>query len=215
MRATHVPIGFWRGVNHNQNAIYLECFIDEVALAAGKDPLDFRRAMMRSHPKQLNVLNAAADKAGWATSPAAGLARGICQSTALGSHCAAVAEVSVDGGKVKVHRLVVAIDCGVAVNPDQIAAQVEGSVVYGLGATFYQENTVRNGRMVEENFDTFACMMLADMPKVETVLVPSGDFWGGVGEPTIAVASPAVLNAIFAATGERVRTLPVKHTKLI
>jgi isoquinoline 1-oxidoreductase beta subunit len=215
MRATHVPIGFWRGVNHNQNAIYLECFIDEVALAAGKDPLDFRRAMMRSHPKQLNVLNAAADKAGWATSPAAGLARGICQSTAFGSHCAAVAEVSVDGGKVKVHRLVVAIDCGVAVNPDQIAAQVEGSVVYGLGATFYQENTVRNGRMVEENFDTFACMMLADMPKVETVLVPSGDFWGGVGEPTIAVASPAVLNAIFAATGERVRTLPVKHTKLI
>ncbi|MGE5511818.1 MAG: molybdopterin cofactor-binding domain-containing protein [Bacteroidota bacterium] len=214
LRATHVPIGFWRGVNHNQNAIFMESFIDEVAHAAGKDPLDFRRAMMRSHPKQLNVLNAAAEKAGWTTPPPAGVFRGICQNTGFGSHCAAVAEVSVEQGKLKVHRLVVAVDCGIAVNPDQIAAQVEGSVVYGLGAALYQENTVKDGRIVEENFDSFESMMLAEMPKVETVLVPSGGFWGGIGEPTIAVAAPAVLNAIFAATGKRVRTLPLKHAKL-
>jgi isoquinoline 1-oxidoreductase beta subunit len=192
----------------------MESFIDEVAHAAGKDPLDFRRAMMRSHPKQLNVLNAAAEKAGWTTPPPAGVFRGICQNTGFGSHCAAVAEVSVDQGKLKVHRLVVAVDCGIAVNPDQIAAQVEGSVVYGLGAALYQENTVKDGRIVEENFDSFESLMLAEMPKVETVLVPSGGFWGGIGEPTIAVAAPAVLNAIFAATGKRVRTLPLKHVKL-
>ena len=213
-RSTHVPIGFWRGVNHNQNAVYMECFIDEVAHAAGRDPLEFRRAMMKSHPKHLGVLNAAAEKAGWTTPPAAGVFRGICQNTGFGSHCAAVAEVSVERGKVKVQRLVIAVDCGIAVNPDQIAAQVEGSVVYGLGATFFQENTVKDGRIVEENFDGFETLMLADMPKVETVLVPSGGFWGGVGEPTIAVASPAVLNAVFAATGKRVRTLPLKNEKL-
>ena len=213
-RVTPVPIGFWRGVNHNQNAIFMECFIDEVAHAAGKDPLELRRAMMKSHPRRLTVLNAAAEKAGWTNPPPAGVFRGICQNTGFGSHCAAVAEVSVEGGKVKVHKLVVAVDCGIAVNPDQIAAQTEGSAVYGLGATFYQENTVRNGRIVEENFDSFESLLLAEMPKVETVLVPSGGFWGGIGEPTIAVASPAVLNAVFAATGKRVRTLPMKHTKL-
>ena len=214
-RPTHVPIGFWRGVNHNQNAIFMESFIDEVAHAAGRDPLEFRRAMMKSHPKHLGVLNAAAEKAGWATQPPAGIFRGLCQNTGFGSHCAAVAEVSMERNKVKVHRLVIAVDCGIAVNPDQIAAQVEGSVVYGLGAAFYQENTVKNGRIVEENFDSFETLMLAGMPKVETVLVPSGGFWGGVGEPTIAVAAPAVLNAIFAATGKRVRSLPLKNEKLV
>lgn len=214
-RPTHVPIGFWRGVNHNQNAIFMESFIDEVAHAAGRDPLEFRRAMMKSHPKHLGVLNAAAAKAGWTTPPPVGVFRGLCQNTGFGSHCAAVAEISMERNKVKVHRLVIAVDCGIAVNPDQIAAQVEGSVVYGLGAAFYQENTVKNGRIVEENFDSFETLMLADMPKVETVLVPSGGFWGGVGEPTIAVAAPAVLNAIFAATGKRVRSLPLKNEKLV
>jgi isoquinoline 1-oxidoreductase beta subunit len=215
LRPTHVPVGFWRGVNHNQNAIYMECFLDEVAHAAGRDPLDFRRGMMKSHPKQLAVLMAAAEKAGWGLAAPPGVHRGLCQHTGFGSHCAAVAEVSVERGKLKVHRLVIAVDCGVVVNPDQIAAQVEGSVVYGLGAAFYQENTVKNGRMVEENFDTFESLLLSEMPKVETVLVPSGGFWGGIGEPTIAVAAPAVLNAIFAATGKRVRTLPLKHAKFI
>ena len=214
MRNTHVPPGFWRGVNHNQNAVYLECFMDELAHAAGKDPLEFRRKLMAKHPKHLAVLNAAAAKADYGKPLPAGVHRGVCQHMGFGSYCASVAEVSVTKGKVKVHRLVIAVDCGHVVNPDQVAAQIEGSTVYGLGAAFYQENTVKGGRMVEENFDTFECLRMDEMPKVESVLVPSGGFWGGIGEPTITVAAPAVLNAIFAATGKRVRNLPLKHTKL-
>ena len=216
MRNTHVPPGFWRGVNHNQNAIYVECFMDELAHAAGKDPLEFRRKLMTNHPKHLAVLEAAAEKAGWGKPAPEGVYRGLAQHMGFGSYCAAVAEVSLrPNGKIKVNRLVIAVDCGTAVNPDQIAAQVEGSVVYGLGAAFFQENTVEKGRMVQENFDTFECMLMEHMPKVETVLVPSGGFWGGIGEPTIAVAAPTVLNAIFAATGKRIRTLPLKHHGLV
>ena len=214
MRNTHMPVGFWRGVNHNQNAVYIECFIDELAHAAGKDPLEFRRKLMANHPKHLAVLNAAAEKADYGKPLPDGVKRGVCQHMGFGSYCASVAEVSVTKGKVKVHRLVIAVDSGHVVNPEQVAMQIEGSVVYGLGATFYQENTLKDGRVVESNFDTFESLKLEEMPKVESVLVPSGDFWGGIGEPTISVAAPAVLNAIFAATGKRVRTLPLKHTKL-
>jgi isoquinoline 1-oxidoreductase beta subunit len=215
MRNTHVPVGFWRGVNHNQNAVYMECFIDELAHAAGKDPLEFRRAIMGKNPKHLAVLNAVAEKAGWGKPLPKGVHRGICQNYGFGSYCAAVAEVSVSpNGKVKIHRVVAAVDPGYAVNPDQIAAQTEGSFVYGLSATLYSENTIKDGRVVEGNFDSYEVMRLEDMPKVETHIVASGGFWGGIGEPTIAVASPAVLNAIFAATGKRVRTLPLKHTDL-
>jgi isoquinoline 1-oxidoreductase beta subunit len=215
MRNTHVPVGFWRGVNHNQNAIYLECFLDEVAHAAGKDPLDFRLGLMGQMPKLRAVLQAAADKAEYRKPLPAGVFRGICANYGFGSYTAAVAEVSVSkAGDLKIHRIVAATDCGYAVNPDQIAAQVEGSFVYGLSALFSSENTVANGRIVEGNFDTYEVMRLDQMPKVETVIVPSGGFWGGVGEPTIAVAAPAVLNAIFAATGKRVRSLPLKHHDL-
>jgi isoquinoline 1-oxidoreductase beta subunit len=215
MRNTHVPVGFWRGVNTNQNAIYMECFVDELAHAAGKDPLEFRRAMMGKNPKHLAVLNAVAAKAGWGTPTAPGVFRGICQNNGFGSYTAAVAEVSVsDKGKLKIHRIVAATDCGYAVNPDQIAAQVEGSFVYGLSALLTSEITIDKGRVVEGNFDTYEVMRLEDMPKVETLLVPSGGFWGGVGEPTIAVAAPAVLNAIFAATGRRIRNLPLKDQDL-
>ncbi|RXT54770.1 aldehyde dehydrogenase [Bosea sp. Tri-44] len=215
MRNPHVPPGFWRGVNLNQNAIYLECFIDELAHAAGKDPLGFRRALMKDHPKHLAVLNAAAEKAGWGTKAPEGVYRGICQTMGFGSYVAAVAEVSVDaGGKLKIHRIVAATDPGHAVNPAQIERQVEGSFVYGLSAALYGECTVKDGRMVEENFDSYQVMRMDEMPAVETVIVPSGGFWGGVGEPTIAVAAPAVLNAIFAATGKRVRNLPLKNTDL-
>jgi len=215
MRNTHVPVGFWRGVNHNQNAVYLECFLDEVALAAGKDPLDFRLGLMGQMPKLRAVLQAAADKADYRKPLPAGVFRGICANYGFGSYTAAVAEVSVSKqGEVKVHRIVAATDCGYAVNPDQIAAQVEGSFVYGLSALFTSENTVEKGRIVEGNFDTYEVMKLDQMPKVETVVVPSGGFWGGVGEPTIAVAAPAVLNAIHAATGKRIRTLPLKHHDL-
>ena len=215
MRNTHVPVGPWRGVNTNQNAVYLECFMDEVARAAGADPLEFRRALMQNHPKHLAVLNAAAAKAGWGTPPPAGVHRGIAQFMGYGSYSAAVAEVSVSGaGEVKVHRMVLALDCGHAVNPGQIAAQVEGSVVYGLSATFYGECTVENGRIVETNFHNYRLLRLAEMPKVETVVVPTYDFWGGVGEPTISVVAPAVLNAIHAATGKPVRSLPLKNVKI-
>jgi isoquinoline 1-oxidoreductase subunit beta len=216
MRNTHVPVGPWRGVNTNQNAVYMECFVEEVARAAGADSLEFRRALMTKHPKHLAVLNAAADKGGWGKPLPSGVHRGIAQFMGYGSYSAAVAEVSVSGeGKVKVHRMVLALDCGHAVNPDQIAAQVEGSVAYGLSAAFYGECTVLNGRMTELNFDRYQILRLAEMPKVETVIVPSYDFWGGVGEPTISVVTPAVLNAVFAATGKPVRSLPLKNVRLV
>ncbi len=215
MRNTHVPVGPWRGVNTNQNGVYLECFMEEVARASGKDSLEFRRELMGNHPKHLGVLNAAAEKAGWGKPLPAGVHRGIAQFMGYGSYSAAVAEVSVSGGgELKIHRMVIAINCGHAVNPSQIAAQVEGSVAYGLSAALYGEVTVDNGRMVELNFHNYRILRLAEMPKVETVIVPTYDFWGGVGEPTICVVTPAVLNAIFAATGKPVRSLPLKNVKL-
>ena len=215
MRNTHVPVGPWRGVNTNQNAVYMECFMDEVARAAGKDPLEFRRALMIKHPKHLAVLNAAAEKAGWGKPLPSGIHRGIAQFMGYGSYSAAVAEVSVsERGELKVHRMVLALDCGHTVNPGQIAAQIEGSVALGLTATLYGECKVKDGRMVDLNFDTYRIMRLAEMPKVETVLVPTYDFWGGVGEPTISVVAPAVLNAIHAATGKPVRSLPLKNVRL-
>ena len=150
MRNTHVPVGPWRGVNTNQNGVYMECFIDEGARAAGKDSLEFRRALMQKHPKHLAVLNAAAEKADWGKPLPPGVHRGIAQFMGYGSYSAAVAEVSVSPeGKVKVHRMVLALNCGHAVNPDQIAAQVEGSVAYGLSAALYGECTVDKGRIVE------------------------------------------------------------------
>jgi len=216
MRNTHVPVGPWRGVNTNQNAVYMECFIEEVARAAGADSLEFRRALMSKHPKHLAVLNAAAAKGDWGKPLPSGVHRGLAQFMGYGSYSAAVAEVSLSReGKVKVHRLVLSLDCGHAVNPDQIAAQIEGSVAYGLSAAFYGECTVQNGRMTELNFDRYPVLRLAEMPKVETVIVPSHDFWGGVGEPTISVVTPAVLNALFAATGKPVRSLPLKNVKLV
>jgi isoquinoline 1-oxidoreductase beta subunit len=216
MRNTHVPVGPWRGVNTNQNGIYMECFIEECARAAGKDSLEFRRALMSKHPKHLAVLNAAAEKGDWGKPLPAGVHRGIAQFMGYGSYSAATAEVSVDPkGKVKVHRMVLALNCGHAVNPHQIAAQVEGSVAYGLSAAFYGEMPVDKGRVTNLNFDSYEILRLAEMPKVETVIVPTFDFWGGVGEPTICVVAPAVLNAIQAATGKPVRQLPLKNVKLV
>jgi isoquinoline 1-oxidoreductase beta subunit len=215
MRNTHVPPGFWRGVNVNQNAVYLECFIDEVALAAGKDPLEFRRAMLQGAPKHLAVLNAVAEKGGWGTPAPAGRHRGLAAIMGYGSYVAACAEVSVAAdGEVTVHRIVAATDPGHAVNPQQIAAQIEGSFAYGLTAALHGEITIKGGRVEQENFDTYPMMRLAEMPAVESIVMPSGGFWGGVGEPTIAVAAPAVLNAVFAATGKRVRSLPLKNADL-
>jgi isoquinoline 1-oxidoreductase beta subunit len=212
MRNTHVPPGFWRGVNINQNAIYMECFMDELAHAAGQDPLEFRRKLMAKHPKHLAVLNAVADRAGWGKPAAPGVYRGLAQMMSFNSYVAACAEISVkDGNKVKVHRIVAATDPGYAVNPAQIERQIAGSFVYGLSALFMQECTVKDGHIEQTNFNVYDSMRIAQMPKVESIIMGSGGFWGGVGEPTICVAAPAVLNAFFAATGKRVRTFPLKN----
>jgi len=215
MRNPHVPPGFWRGVNLNQNAIYLESFIDEIAAATKQDPLALRRKLMAKHPKHLAVLEAVASRVGWDKPAPKGIFRGLAQTMGFGSYVAACAEISISGdGVLKIHRIVAATDCGHAVNPQQIEAQVEGSFVYGLSAALYQECTVKDGRIEQTNFHNYPSMRLADMPAVETIVMPSGGFWGGVGEPTIAVAAPAVLNAIFAATGKRIRDLPLKNHSL-
>ncbi|KQP17709.1 xanthine dehydrogenase family protein molybdopterin-binding subunit [Pseudorhodoferax sp. Leaf267] len=215
MRNPHVPPGFWRGVNLNQNAIYLESFIDEIAHATKQDPLALRRKLMANHPKHLAVLNAAAERGGWGKPAPAGRFRGLAQTMGFGSYVAACAEVSVsDDGVLKIHRIVAATDPGYAVNPQQIEAQVEGSFAYGLSAALYGECTVKDGRIEQDNFSTYPVLKMDEMPAVETISMPSGGFWGGVGEPTIAVAAPAVLNAIFAATGKRIRDLPLKNHSL-
>ena len=214
MRNPHLPPGFWRGVNVNQNAIYMECFLDEMAHAAGKDALDFRRALMAEHPKNLAVLEAAAEQAGWGAPLPEGRGRGLAVCKAFDAYIAACAEVSVIDGELKIHKIVAATDPGYVVNPQQVEAQVQGSFVYGLSALLYGEVTVDEGRVVELNFDTYPSMTIADMPEVEVIIMPSGGWWGGVGEPTIAVAAPAVLNAIFDATGQRIRQFPLSKQEL-
>jgi isoquinoline 1-oxidoreductase beta subunit len=207
-----IPPWFWRGVNNNQNAIYVECFMDELAHAAGQDPLEFRRKLMSKHPKHLAVLNAVAEKVGWGKPAPQGIYRGLAQQMGYGSYVAAAAEISVTGGnKVKIHRIVAATDCGYAVNPAQIERQIAGSFVYGLSAAFYGECTVKDGRIEQTNFHEYNSMRISEMPRVESIVMPSGGFWGGVGEPTIFVAAPAVLNAFFAATGKRIRSIPLKN----
>ena len=219
MRNPHVPPGFWRGVNLNQNTIYLESFIDEIAAATKQDPLALRRKLMAANPKHLAVLEAVAQRAEWETPPpdvnGQKVYRGLAQTMGFGSYVAACAEVSVDAdGNLKIHRIVAATDSGYTVNPQQIEAQVEGSFAYGLSAALFGECTVKDGRIEQDNFSTYPVVQMQHMPAVETVLVPSGGFWGGVGEPTIAVAAPAVLNAIYAATGKRIRDLPLKNHSL-
>jgi isoquinoline 1-oxidoreductase beta subunit len=219
MRNPHVPPGFWRGVNLNQNTIYLESFIDEIAAATKQDPLALRRKLMAQHPRHLAVLEAVAKRVNWG-SPVPDVKgqkvyRGLAQTMGFGSYVAACAEVSVSpDGVLAVHRIVAATDPGYAVNPQQIEAQVEGSFAYGLSAALFGECTVKDGRIEQDNFSTYPVVQMRHMPAVETVLVPSGGFWGGVGEPTIAVAAPAVLNAIYAATGKRIRDLPLKNHSL-
>jgi isoquinoline 1-oxidoreductase beta subunit len=213
MRNPHIPAGFWRGVNVNQNAVYTECFMDELAEAAGQDPLAFRLKMLK--PKWAAVLKAATDRAGYGKPLPEGHFHGISQVMGYGSYVAGVAEVSVSAdGTLKIHKITAATNPGHVVNPAQIERQVAGSFVYGLSAALYGQITVKDGAVEQTNFDSYNVMRIDEMPEVETVLVPTFDFWGGVGEPTIAVAAPAVLNAIAKATGKRVRTLPLMNEDL-
>ena len=213
MRNPHVPPGFWRGVNINQNAVFMECFMDELAQAAGQDELEFRRKNMQGLPRNLGVLNAVAERIGWSKPPRQGVYRGLAQMKAFNSFVAAACEISVEGGnKVKIHRIVAATDPGYAVNPAQIERQVSGSFVYGLSGLFMQECTVKDGAIAQTNFHDYPSMRIAQMPKVETIIIANGgDVWGGIGEPTICVAAPAVLNAFYKATGKRIREVPLKH----
>ncbi len=210
LRNTHVPIGFWRAVGHSQNPFFRECFLDELAHASGKDPYQLRRELLANSPKNLAVLEACAKAAGWGTAAPKGLFRGIAVQDGYGSFTAAVLEVSVgEQGKFKIHRAVVAVDSGYVVNPDSARAQIESCVVYGLTAALYGECTLKNGRIEQSNFHDYPMLRLAEMPKVESVLVPSGGFWGGFGEPPLMCVAPALCNAIFAATGKRIRSLPL------
>ncbi len=214
-RDTHVPVGFWRGVGHSQNPFARESFFDELANAAGKDPYQFRRSLLAHEPRPLGVLDAAARAADWGKPLPAGVFRGIALTEPYGSYTAAVMEISVnDEGQVKIHRIVMAVDCGYVVNPDTVVAQTQGSAIFGLSAALYGEATVKDGRVEQSNFHDYTLMRMVDMPKVEVVMVPSGGFWGGIGEPTLAPLAPALCNAIFASTGVRIRSLPLKNHDL-
>lgn len=214
MKNTHVPAGPWRGVNTYQNGIFMECFMNECAVAANKDPLQFRRALMSNYPKHLGVLDAVAKKSNYGSPLPAGVHRGIAQFMGYASYSAAVAEVSVKGNMVTVHRMYFALNSGHVVNPYLVREQIEGSVVMAIGSLFSHEITVENGRIKQTNFDSYPLLKLASTPRVESVLVPSNDFWGGVGEPTICVVAPAIINAISAALGRPVRNFPLYREKL-
>jgi len=211
-RNPHVPVGFWRTVGHSQNPFVRESFMDELASAAGKDPLEYRRALLAKSPRDLAILETTAKAADWGKPLPAGVFRGIAETEGYGSYTAAVAEVSVDkNGEVNIRRLVLGIDPGYAVNPDNIRAQLQGSAVFMLTAMFWGEITIKEGRVEQSNFHDYRMMRLREMPKVEMVIAPTGGFWGGVGEPGQASIAPAVCNAIFAATGKRIRSLPLKN----
>jgi isoquinoline 1-oxidoreductase beta subunit len=210
-----VPVLWWRSVGHSHTAFVVESFIDELAHAAGKDPFEYRRGLLASHPRHKGVLERAAAKAGWGKPLPAGRGRGIAVHESFGSFVAQVAEVSVSPrGQVKVHRVVAAVDCGQYVNPDTIAAQIEGGVAFGLSAALHGQITLKGGRVVQSNFHDYEVLRLNEMPEVEVHILPSGEKPGGVGEPGVPPVAPAVANAIFALTGSRVRRLPIRPEDL-
>lgn len=206
---TGIPVLWWRSVGHSHSAFVMESLIDELAHSAKKDPLDYRRALLKDHPRHLAALNLAAEKAEWGKPLPKGVSRGIAVHESFGSFVAQVAEVSVDQGAVKVHRMVCAIDCGLAVNPDSLKAQMESSISFGLGAAMQSEITFKEGKVQQSNFHDYLVMRMSDMPKVEVHIVQSTEKMGGVGEPGLPPVAPAVTNAIFAATGKRIRQLPI------
>jgi isoquinoline 1-oxidoreductase beta subunit len=210
-----VPVGFWRSVGSSQNAFITESFIDELAHLAGKDPFAYRRSLLGRSPRHRAVLELAAARANWGAPLPAGRARGIAVAFSYGSYAAHVIEASVAAdGAVRVHRVVCAIDCGIAVNPDQVRAQMEGGAVYALTAALYGRITVDRGGVQQSNFDTYPMMRINEMPLVETHILDSGEAPGGLGEPGVPPVAPALCNAIFALTGKRVRNLPIRAEEL-
>lgn len=213
MRNPPIPPGAWRGVHANQNFFYVESFIDEMAHAAGRDSLAFRQHLLGGNPRLRGVLDAVAERIGWMR-PADGRGRGLACATVTESYVAAAAEVSIVGGVLRIHRMACAIDCGTAVNPGLISRQLEGGMAFGLSAAMHGECTVERGAIRERNFDGYGILRMNEMPPIETIVMQSGGFWGGVGEPPVVVAGPALCNAIFAASGKRIRSLPLKNHDL-
>jgi isoquinoline 1-oxidoreductase subunit beta len=206
---TGIAVGYWRSVSHSLNCFAVEGGMDEAAALAGKDPWEYRRSLLAKQPRYLAVLDTAAQRADWGKPLPAGHGRGIALMEGYDTFMAQVAEVSVEGGKIKVHRVVVAVDCGRAINPNTVEAQIEGSIVFGMQAAMFGEITLKNGRVEQNNFDTFPVPRITDMPKVEVHLMPSNEKPGGIGEPAVGLIGPAIANAVFAATGKRLRRLPL------
>ena len=205
-----IPVGFWRSVGHTHTAFVVESFVDELAHAAGRDPYEYRRALLEAHPRHLRVLEAVAESSGWGSPAPEGRARGIAVAESFGSYVAEVAEVSLQEGMPRVHRVWCAIDCGTVVNPAIVRAQMESGIVYGLTAALYGAVNIRGGRVVQSNFHDYRMLRMSEAPAVEVVLTPSGDAPGGVGEPGTPPIAPAVTNALFALTGTRIRELPIR-----
>jgi len=213
---TGIPVGFWRSVGHSQNAFFSECFLDELAAASGKDPYEFRRRLLQKAPRHLGVLELAATKAGWGEALPAGRYRGIAVLKSFESYVAEVAEVSVDkkSSGVRVHRVVCAVDCGRTVNPLTIEAQMQSAIVFGMTAALKGEITINKGRVEQGNFDEYQMLRMNEMPKVEVHIMPSDQPASGIGEPGTPPIAPAVCNAIFAATGKRIRRLPIRPEEI-
>jgi isoquinoline 1-oxidoreductase beta subunit len=205
-----IPVLWWRAVGSTHTAFAVECFLDEIAHASKRDPVELRRELLKEHPRELRVLEAAVEKAGWFGKPPAGIGRGVAVHESFGSAVAEIAEVSVDQGKIRVHRVVCAIDCGLAVNPDGVVAQMQSGILYGLAPTLYSALSLKEGRVQEGNFDDYRVARITDAPKIEVVIVPSDEKMGGAGEPGTPPIAPAVANAVFALTGKRLRSLPLK-----
>jgi isoquinoline 1-oxidoreductase beta subunit len=218
MRNNAIPVGFWRGVNYSQNSFFRESFLDEIAHASGQDPYRFRRQLLARAPRSLAVLDEAARRANWGHAPA-GVHQGIAVVEFDDAVCAQVVELSVNAdGAVKVHRVVCVLDPVHVVHPDAVIAQMEGCILQGIGAVLTGEITVKDGRVEQSNFHDYPLLRMNETPRIETYLVPSGGDpsvrWGGVGESGLPPLAPAMINAVFAATGQRIRSLPLKQHKL-
>jgi isoquinoline 1-oxidoreductase beta subunit len=203
-----VPVGYWRSVGPSQNTFFLECFIDELAHTAGRDPVEFRREMLGGNPRLRHVLEVAAERSGWGRALPAGRARGIAVVEDKGGLVAEVAEVSLEAGRPRIHKVTVAADCGQIIHPGIVEAQLSGSVVAGLAAALYGEITIEKGRVKQGNFNDYPLLRMHEMPDVAVHIVQNHEPPGGVGEPAVPPIAPAVANALFVLTGRRVRRLP-------